>query len=68
MLSARRDVSAPKRFFKKLMRAEHHRLPFSILVDKNVTYPEPFSTSQAEKTAPEDCKLRRVNYMNNVIE
>lgn len=35
MLSAKRDVSAAKRFFKKMMRAEHHRLPFSISVDKN---------------------------------
>jgi transposase-like protein len=68
MLSARRDVPAAKRFFKKLMRAEHRRLPFSISVDKNAAYPEAFSTSQAEKTVPQDCKLRRVKYLNNVIE
>jgi transposase-like protein len=68
MLSARRDVSAAKRFFKKLMRAEHRRLPFSISVDKNAAYPEAFSTSQAEKIVPKDCKLRRVKYLNNVIE
>lgn len=68
MLSARRDVSAAKRFFKKLMGAEHRRLPFSISVDKNAAYPEAFSTSQAEKTVPKDCKLRRVKYLNNVIE
>jgi IS6 family transposase len=43
MLSARRDVSAAKRFFRKMMRAEHHRLPFSISVDKNAAYPEAFS-------------------------
>jgi transposase, IS6 family len=30
MLSAKRDVSAAKRFFKKMMRADHRRLPFSI--------------------------------------
>ena len=35
MLSAKRDVSAAKRFFMKMMRAEHRRLPFSISVDKN---------------------------------
>ena len=46
MLSARRDVSAAKRFFKKMMRAEHRRLPFSIGVDKNAAYPEAFSASQ----------------------
>jgi transposase-like protein len=39
MLSAKRDVSTAKRFFKKLMRAEHRRLPFSIGIDKNSAYP-----------------------------
>ncbi len=68
MLSAKRDVSVAKRFFKKMMRAEHRRLPFSISVDKNAAYPEAFSTSQAEKIVPRDCKLRRVKYLNNVIE
>ena len=68
MLSAKRDVSAAKRFFKKLMRADHRRLPFSISVDKNAAYPEALSTSQAEKIVPKDCKLRRVKYLNNVIE
>ncbi len=38
MLSAKRNVLAAKRFFKKMMRAEHRRLPFSISVDKNATY------------------------------
>jgi IS6 family transposase len=68
MLSAKRDVSVAKRFFRKMMRAEHRRLPFSISVDKNAAYPEAFSTSQAEKIVPKDCKLRRVKYLNNVIE
>ena len=68
MLSAKRNVSAAKRFFKKMMRADHRRLPFSISIDKNAAYPEAFSTSQAEKIVPKACKLRRVKYLNNVIE
>ena len=68
MLSAKRDVSAAKRFFKKMMKADHRRLPFSISVDKNAAYPEAFTTSQDEKILPKDCKLRRVKYLNNVIE
>src|SRR2546423_8576425 len=68
LLSARRDVSAAKRFFKKMMRADHRRLPFSISVDKNAAYPEAFTSSQAEKVLPHDCTLRRVKYLNNVIE
>jgi transposase, IS6 family len=68
MLSAKRDVSAAKRFFKKMMRADHRRLPFSISVDKNAAYPDAFTSSQREKILPRDCKLRRVKYLNNIIE
>jgi transposase-like protein len=68
MLSAKRDVFAAKRFFKRMMRADHRRLPFTISVDKNAAYPEAFSTSQVEKIVPKDCKLTRVKYLNNVIE
>jgi IS6 family transposase len=48
--------------------ADHRLLPFSISVDKNAAYPEAFTTSQDEKILPRDCKLRRVKYLNNVIE
>jgi transposase-like protein len=68
MLSARRDVSAAKRFFKRTMRADHRRLPFTISVDKNAAYPEAFGSSQDEKVLPHDCKLRRLKYLNNIIE
>lgn len=43
-------------------------LPFSISVDKSAAYPDAFTSSQAEKIIPRDCKLRRVKYLNNVIE
>ncbi len=68
MLSARRNVCAAKRFFKKMMRADHRRLPFSINVDKNAAYPDAFTAAQDGKILPHDCKLRRVKYLNNVIE
>jgi transposase, IS6 family len=68
MLSAKRDISKALRFFKKVMRADHRRLPFSISVDKHASYPDAFAASQAEKVLPLDCKLRRVKYLNNVIE
>jgi hypothetical protein len=64
MLSAKRDVSAAKRFFKKLMRADHRRLTFTIGTDKHASYPEAFATSVKEKVLPRDCKLRRVKYLN----
>ena len=68
MLSAKRDISAAKRFFKKMMRADHRRLPFSISTDKHASYPQDFTSSQDEKVLPSDCKLRRVKYLNNVVE
>src|SRR5437588_2531434 len=68
MLSAKRDVSAAKRFFKKLMRADHRRLPLTVGTDKHASYPEAFAASVKEKVLPSDCKLRRVKYLNNVIE
>ena len=68
LLSAKRDVSAAKRFFRKLMRADHRRLPFTIGTDKHASYLEAFATSVEEKVLPFDCKLRRVKYLNNVIE
>ncbi len=68
MLSAKRDVSSAKRFFKKMMRADHRRLPFSINTDKNAAYPDAFTASQQEKVIPLDCKFRRAKYLNNIVE
>jgi IS6 family transposase len=67
MSSAKRDVSSAKRFFKKVMRADHRRLPFTIGTDKYASYPEAFAVSVKEKVLPPDCKLRRVKYLN-IIE
>src|SRR5919112_5144420 len=57
-----------KTLLQKLMRADHRRLPFTIGADKHASYPEAFSTSVEKKVLPFDCKLRRVKYLNNVIE
>jgi transposase, IS6 family len=37
-------------------------------VDKNAAYPKAFTSSQDGKILPPDCKLRRVKYLNNIIE
>jgi len=50
------------------MRADHRRLPFTIGTDKHASYPEAFAASVTEKVLPRDCKLRRVKYLNSVIE
>jgi transposase-like protein len=67
-LSAKRDASAAKRFFKQMVRTTHRRLPFSISLDRNAAYAEAFTASQVERIAPRDCEFRRVKYLNNVIE
>jgi len=51
-----------------MMRADHRRLPFTIGVGKHASYPEAFATSVKDRILPSDCKLRRVKYLNNVIE
>ena len=43
-------------------------LPVCGRVDKNAAYPEAFSASPEERIVPKDCKLRRVKYLNIVIE
>lgn len=68
MPSARRDTSAAERSFKKLMRADHRRLPFTVGTDKRASYPEAFAASMKEKVLPADGKLRRVKYRNKVME
>jgi IS6 family transposase len=69
LLGAKRDVTAAKPFFRKLMRADHRRLPLTIETDKHASYPEAFAASVKEKILPADCKLRRrVKYLNNVIK
>ncbi len=68
MLSAKRDISSAKRFFRKAMRADHRRLPFSINVDTCAAYPDAFVALQDECVLPADCNLRRIKYLNNIIE
>ena len=68
MLSAKRDICAANRFFKKMMRADHRRLPFSISVDKHASYPDAFAASQQDKVLPFDCQLRRTKYLTNIVE
>ncbi len=68
MLSSKRDIIAAKCFLKKMMWADHRRLPFSISVDKHASYPDAFSCSQREKIIPFDCRLRRTKYLTNIVE
>ncbi|GHO51465.1 IS6 family transposase [Ktedonospora formicarum] len=67
-LSSRRDGEAAKRFFLKALTASHTSEPRVINVDKNAAYPKGFNELKAEGYIPENCRLRQVKYLNNLIE
>ena len=46
----------------------HRRLSFTVGTDKHASYAAAFTASVKKKVLPFDCKLRRVKYLNNVIE
>jgi IS6 family transposase len=41
-------------------------MPFPTGVDKSAACAEAFTTSREERVAPEDCRLGRVKYLNNL--
>ena len=65
LLSENRNASAAKRFFNKLLEADHTCTPRVINVDRNPAYPKAFSDPQAEGALPQGCQLRPVKYLNN---
>lgn len=68
MLSAKRDAPAAKRFFRKALKADHNQEPRVINVDKNAAYPLAIDELTENKTLPKTTQLRRVKYLNNILE
>ncbi|MEY8351224.1 IS6 family transposase [Bacillus cereus] len=67
-LSESRDKQAAKRFFKKALAASHICKPRVITVDKNPAYPVAIQELKEEKRMPEGIQIRRVKYLNNIVE
>jgi len=67
-LSSTRDGEAASRFFVKTLAASHTSEPRVINVDKNAAYPKAFAELKAAGQIPENCELRQVKYLNNLIE
>jgi len=67
-LSKTRDHKAAKRFFKKALRSFHVSMPRVITVDKNPAYPIAIEELKNEKKMPVGIQVRKVKYLNNVIE
>ena len=68
MLSSTRDGEAAKCFFLKTLAATQCSEPRVINVDKNAAYPKAFRELKAAGLMPENCELRQVKFLNNVIE
>ncbi len=68
MLSARRDARAAERFFRKVRNAAHNQTPRVINVDKNAAYPPAIDELKADPPLPSTAELRRVKYLNNIVE
>jgi transposase-like protein len=68
MLSAKRDARAAERFFRQAINASHNQEPRVINVDKNAAYLPAIDSLQADETLPKTSKLRRVKYLNNMVE
>lgn len=68
MLSAKRDARAVERFFRKALKSSHNQEPRVINVDKNAAYPPAIDELKSDQTLPETTELRRVKYLNNIVE
>jgi IS6 family transposase len=68
LLSPTRDARSAKRFFSKALGASHTTAPRVIVVDKNAAYPKALKELKAAGTVPEQCELRPVKYLNNLVE
>lgn len=68
LLSSTRAGEAAKRFFVQTLAASLITEPRVINVDKNVAYPKAFHELKAEGRLPENCELRQVKYLNNLVE
>src|SRR5215468_3527301 len=68
MLSAKRDATAAKRFFRKMLKLPQHSSPRAINVDQNRAYPLAVEELKGEGVLSVAAQLRRCKYLNNIVE
>ena len=61
LLTARRDTTAAKRFFRKVFSSKANPIPRVINVDKNAAYPTAVKALKREGTLPRRVRLRQGN-------
>ena len=67
LLTARRDTSAAKRFFRKMFSNPANPIPRVINVDKNAAYPPAIEALKQEGLLPRRVRLRQCK-LNNIVE
>src|SRR4028119_1345869 len=68
LLSAKRDVEAAKRFFRKAFGQPHTVNPRTITVDKNAAYPKAVTEMKADGELWRFSRLRQCKFLNNIVE
>src|SRR5262245_61215541 len=68
MLSAKRNMKAAKRFFRKMLKAPKHQSPRVINVDRNKAYPPAVEELKEEGILPSASQLRQCKYLNKILE
>jgi IS6 family transposase len=68
LLSAKRDATAAKRFFRKALAQPHTVNPRTITVDKNPAYPKAVTEMKQNAELWRRARLRQVKYLNNIVE
>ena len=68
LLTAKRDATAAKRFFRNTLNARNSTTPRVVNADKHAAYPPAFAALQEDKMLPPSTELRQNKYLNNVIE
>jgi transposase-like protein len=68
LLSAKRDASAARRFFRKALAQPHTANPRTITVDKNPAYPKAVAEMKAAAKLWRFSRLRQVKYLTNIVE
>ena len=68
LLTAKRDVAAAKRFFRKALRSPGNPVPRVINVDKSAAFPPAVEALKMEGFLPRRVRLRQCKYLNNAVE
>jgi transposase-like protein len=68
LLTAKRDASAAKRFFRRALAQSGNLPPRVINVDKNRAYPVAVEDLKHEGAIRRRCRLRQCKFLNNIVE